>query len=267
MNSNIKNNNTALKQDLLMVKRGIKIEKLYGGYFGSIENCKTILPHIPKSMFSIKNIAIVDAGSSEGTLGIFVRNEFIKHGGNPYLVLVDTNATSLENSTADDEKIVADFRKRTPLERNSINIVLLRSVLQYVDPEDQESILKEIYRILTPGGILISQHGSFANRIEAGAFNGIFKSFGRKVYFHEKSQWLGLHKKVFGDISIISQAPTLYESMQDFTDRINASHSEVLAAEGYISRNRIFLENVLTKKEATSAWKIPFITVSCHKTT
>jgi len=264
----MKKDNSALSQDREMLERGMRMEELYDGYFSSRKNCQAILPHIPREMFEIKNPVIIDAGSSEGTLGVFVKEEFKKHGCNPRLILIDANATALEKSKAVAEKVVANLKNLSSIKSESINLVLLRSVLQYEDYDRQAMILKEILRILSSGGILVSQFGSIPTRhsnLEVSMFNGIFENFGRKVTFCSTLRGIALHGKIFSNISSAGIGPTLYESLTDFSHRVNASSDEISKAEEYIKEYALFFDHMLTSKQPPYAWKIPYTIVSCRK--
>ena len=60
---------SGMKQDIETAKRaaegkGKALEQLYGGFFGSRENCELFAQNVPDELYEIKNPTIVDAGSS-----------------------------------------------------------------------------------------------------------------------------------------------------------------------------------------------------------
>lgn len=253
---------SSTQMDEAMVKKGTTLEQLYGGYFGSAENCAFVAEHIPSRLFSLETPTIVDVGASQGTLGEYVREQFLEYGSKPRLILVDLNESALHNSEVQAEKIVSDA-KRVPLQDASVDIALLRSVLHYESAiENQKKILEEMYRILIPGGILVSQFGSFPNEEDTDAFNNMFRSFGRDVNFVSRGAGIEMHKSVFSEIAKITDGPSLTETMDEFAVRMSG---QVAEANTYISEHLDELKGVLVNPVPPYAWRVPFTIVSCAK--
>ncbi|MDP2655562.1 MAG: methyltransferase domain-containing protein [bacterium] len=252
----------SIDQDKEMVAKNIELEKLYGGYFGNPENCAPFIEHLPQDLFSNKTPVILDAGSSQGVVGEYVSNEFIKRGSTPRLILMDTNDAALKKSFVATEKIVADL-KNIPLGDSSINLALLRSVLHYEsDIGEQKKILRELYRVLSSEGVLVSQFASFDNEETANAFNRMFKFLKRNVGFVSKESGIKMHEEVFGTIYKVSSAASLNESITEFGQRVG--RDEIKRAKQYIEEHIGELSGILTN-DNPFAWKIPFTIVSCKK--
>jgi len=142
------NMHSAIKQDIETAKRaaagkGKALEKLYGGFFGSRKNCEIFAENIPSEILKLENPTIVDAGSSQGILGNYIREKFIAGGKKAKLVMVDLNKVAMEQSPVQADKVVGNLVEN-PLCDESADIVILRSVLQYVEKKDQAEILKQI---------------------------------------------------------------------------------------------------------------------------
>ncbi len=243
------------------------LETLYQGYFGNKENCEAVAQCIPEASYLIQNPTIVDAGSSQGTLGNYMRERFIQRGSAPRLIMLDSNHIAMNQSSVTAEKIEGDL-KENPLANESADIVLLRSVLHYVNKEDQTRILREIHRTLKPYGILISQYVSFATQAQADCFNKLFTfAAGRTIAFCGKDEGITLHKDVFDTILQIAEGPTLFETFDEFfNDRVHASDEQIVGAKQYINEHLNDLGDVMTSKEDPYAWRIPYTIMVCQKT-
>jgi ubiquinone/menaquinone biosynthesis C-methylase UbiE len=260
---------SARRQDIETAQRAANgdtaLEGLYQGFFGSRENCEMLAQHIPESMYAIEHPVIVDAGSSQGTLGNYVRERFEDHGRVAELILIDTNGVAMEQSPVQATKIVGNLVE-IPLLEESADVIILRSVLQYSEVKDQIKILEGIKRVLKPEGILLSQFASYDSQQQADAFNSIF-SHVRRVKFCGKEEGISMHKEVFGDIDEIAEGPTLFESFDDFfVNRIKASEEVITEAKKHISENVGELGSVLTSKEDPYSWKMDYTIVRCKKT-
>jgi ubiquinone/menaquinone biosynthesis C-methylase UbiE len=262
---------SGMKQDIELATRAGEgkaraLEELYQGFFGSEENCEIFARHIPNEIYDRENATIVDAGSSQGTLGNYVREKFRKNGSDARLVMIDTNAVAMKQSSVQAEKIEASLME-TPLASETADLVILRSVLQYVEPKYQAKILEEIKRILKPGGILVSQFCSYDTQEQANCFNGLFDVAKRRVNFCGKEEGIDLHRKIFDKIEEIADGPTLYETFDEFfVRRINAPEEQMKEAKEYIRQNIEGLQGVLTHHEEPYAWQIPYTIVTCKKT-
>lgn len=254
---------SSTQQDEAMVKSGTALEQLYGGYFGSAENCAFVTAHIPSRLFSLEVPTIVDVGASQGTLGSYVTDKFLEHGSKPRLVLVDLNEEALSNSMVDAEKIVSDAKK-VPIRESSVDIVLLRSVLHYESAlENQKKILEEMHRMLVPGGVLISQFASFPNEAEVVSFNKMFHFFGRNANFISREVGVEMHKSIFSEIEKVTDGPPLTETMDEFAVRMSGGHAP--DANKYISEHLDELKGILINPVPPYAWSVPFTIVSCIK--
>ena len=257
-----KTKNMSIEQDKEMSARSTVLENLYGGYFGSQENCAYFSEHIPEDFFLRKNPTILDAGSSMGTVGKYVQRELLNKGVTSRLVLVDTNEEALKKSTSTAEKIVANL-KGIPLPDSSVDMILLRSVLHYEPTlEAQQSIIKELHRVLIPGGILISQFGSFKDDKEAESFNQMFKFLKRDVGFVSSSTGVRLHEEVFGKAYKITNGPPLEESVTEFVERNGEDVSAGLI--DYVKEHRAELHNVLVNDNPLT-WRVGFTIASFIK--
>lgn len=113
---------------------------------------------------------------------------------------------------------------------------------------------------------MVSQFGSFEDKKQAEAFNGIFGFSQREVSFSGKEECIALHKQIFDEISRISDGPTLHETFDEFfTARVNASQEQIRKAKKYISENIEELGEALVRKEDPYAWKIPYTIITCKK--
>lgn len=261
---------SARQQDIETAKKAAddknqkKLEDLYQGFFGSKENCELLAQYIPEELYSLESPTIVDAGSSQGILGNYVREEFAKRGSKPRLVMIDTNSVAMKQSQVQAEKIVGNLTE-SPLISESADLVILRSVLQYVAMEEQIKILEEINRILKPGGVLLSQFCSYATQKQAEYFNELFISAKRKVAFCGKEEGIKMHQQIF-DVITEAEGPTLHETFDEFfKQRINAPNSQIEEAEKYISEHTEELDGVLTSKEKPYSWEIPYTIAICKK--
>ena len=165
-------------QDKAMAERaasgdGQALEQLYSGFFGSRENCEVFARLVPEEFYARGNTVIVDAGSSQGTLGNYMREKFQEHGSRARLIMVDTNATAMANSPVEAKKIKGDLLEN-PLPNESADLIILRSVLQYMGPDDQRRLLEGLYRALKPGGMLVSQFAAFGSHAQAETCNDVF---------------------------------------------------------------------------------------------
>jgi ubiquinone/menaquinone biosynthesis C-methylase UbiE len=261
---------SGLKQDIETAERaavgkGKALEQLYGGFFGSRKNCELFAQNIPNELYEIKNTTIVDAGSSQGVLGNYIREKLANKGNKAELIMVDTNKVAMEQSPVKANKVVGNLIEN-PLANESADIVILRSVLQYVETKDQITILEEIYRILKPGGHLVSQFGSFENQEQAVAFNKIFSFAKRNVDFCGEKEGVEMHGKIFDDIIRIANGPTIYETLDEFfMVRINASEDQIKEAKRYISEHTKELGTALTSQADPYSWKIPYTIIACKK--
>lgn len=260
---------SARRQDIETAQRATKgntaLEGLYQGFFGSRENCEMFAQHIPESMYAIEHPVIVDAGSSQGTLGNYVREKFEQHGRSAELILVDTNDVAMEQSPVWATKIVGNLIE-SPLPEASADIIILRSVLQYAETKDQIRILEGIKCALKPEGILLSQFVSYDSQEQADVVNRIFSPV-RRVKFCGKEEGVAMHKAVFGEVDEVAAGPTLYESFDDFfVTRIQASEGVVAEAKKYIGEHVDELGDVLMSKEDPYSWKMDYTIVRCKKT-
>lgn len=260
---------SARRQDIETAQRAAEgknkkaLEDLYQGFFGGRENCEIFAQHIPEAMYAIEHPVIVDAGSSQGTLGNYVREKFEEHGRNAELIMVDTNGVAMEQSPVQATKVVGNLIE-SPLPEGSADVVILRSVLQYAETRDQIKILEGIKRALKPEGILISQFASYDTQEQADAFSRIFSP--RRVKFFGKEDGVAMHKSVFGGVDEVAEGPTLYEAFDDFfVTRIQASEDVIATAKQYIREHIDELGNVLTSNEEPYAWQIPYTIVRCKK--
>ncbi|HCC06323.1 TPA: hypothetical protein DEP94_03140 [Candidatus Nomurabacteria bacterium] len=252
----------SIEQDRDMSQRATVLEDLYKGYFGSQENCRYFVEHIPQDFLSVSNPKVLDAGSSLGTVGKYVCRELSGQGITPQLILLDTNEEILKKSLDTLYKIVANL-KQIPLADSSMNIILLRSVLHYEPTlEAQEAILKEIYRVLAPGGVFISQFGSFKDDDEAQAFNRLFKFLKRDVGFVSKDTGVKMHADVFDEIYKITEGPSLEENVDEFSARVGKDISGEVG--DYISGHQSELKNILVNNNPIT-WRVGFTIVSCRK--
>lgn len=257
-------------QDIATAKRaaesgGTELEKLYAGFFGSQENCEAFARLIPEDFYSRENLVIVDAGSSKGTLAHYMGEECKKRGKEAKLIMVDTNSVAMAESPVRAEKITGDLLEN-PLPNETADLVILRSVLQYMNDEDQAKLLEGLRKNLKPGGILVSQFGSYDTQEQAEAFNKLFDCAKRPVNFCGKQKGIELHEAVFGEIAETSEGPTLFETFDDFfVRRIEAPEDQKEAAKKYLAENVEKLGNVLTSKEDPYAWQIPYTIVRCEK--
>lgn len=262
---------SARRQDIETAKRALggkgakALEEMYQGFFGSRENCEMFAQHIPEAMYATEHPVIVDAGSSQGILGNYVREKFEQHGRNAELILIDTNAIAMEQSPVQATKIVGNLVEN-PLPSESVDLVILRCVLQYAEAKDQIRILEEIKRVLKPGGVLMSQFAECERQEQADAINRLF-GLVRRVRFCGKEEGIELHKSVFGNVDEVKEGPTLFESFDDFyVDRIQASNEKIAEAKQYIREHIDEFGNVLTSKADPYAWKIDCTIVRCKKT-
>ncbi len=261
---------SGMKQDIETAKRaaegkGKALEQLYGGFFGSRENCELFAQNVPDELYEIKNPTIVDAGSSQGILGNYIREKFREKGSEAQLIMIDTNKVAMEESPVEANKVVGNLIEN-PLENESADVVILRSVFQYVETKDQIRILKEIYRILKQDGYLISQFGSFENQDQANAFNKIFSFAKRAVNFCGEKEGIEMHEKIFDKISKVNSGPTIFETFDEFfTVRINAPANQIGEAKKYIGEHVKELGTALTNQTDPYGWKIPYTIITCKK--
>ena len=264
------NATSAQLQDIDTAKRalegkGKKLEQLYSGFFGSEENCKLFTDCIPEYLYKLSSIVIVDAGSSQGVLGDYVRKIFEEKGCSVRLIMIDTNAVALNSSPVEAEKIEADLLE-IPLPDNFVDLVILRSVLQYVEPVEQNKILKSLHKKLKQGGVLVSQFVSLASDERADLVNKIFSFAGRSTNFCSRDGGVNLHKNVFGDDINVTDGPILSESFDEFfIDRVSASDEQILEAKEFIYKNVGEFGDFLVSKEEPYSWKFPYTFVSCKK--
>ena len=261
---------SARQQDIETAKRaaesgdGKALESLYKGFFGSRENCELVAKLIPEDVYSISHPTIVDAGSSQGILGNYVREKFTERGGNAELVMIDTNSVAMKNSPVEASKVEGDLI-HNPLANESADVVILRSVLQYAEPRDQARILGEIHRVLKPGGVLLSQFASWDKQSQADVMNKLFMIANRRTSFFGTEEGIEMHKKMFDEVES-GEGPTLYETFDDFfVTRINASQEVIQEAKKYIHEHVEELEGVLTNTEDPFSWKMPFSILVCRK--
>lgn len=59
-----------------------------------------------------------------------------------------------ENNISNIYPTIADITKHIPLENKSVDICLMATILHELSPEEQDSTLKEIVRVLKPNGVL-----------------------------------------------------------------------------------------------------------------
>ncbi|MEI7890944.1 MAG: class I SAM-dependent methyltransferase [bacterium] len=266
---------SAIKQDIETAQRaategGKKLEALYGGFFGSEKNCELFATLVPEGFFNKDSlngqITIVDAGSSEGVLGDYIRNRAVENGLEAQLVMVDTNGPALNLSPVKAEKIVGNLLEN-PLKDELADIIILRSVLQYVGYDDQKKLLQGLYKNLKPNGILISQFCSFDTTEQAKAMNNLFSCAKRKTSFHGKIDGLELHKSVFDEIEEVIEGPTLYETFDEFfVDRVKAPAEQKELAKNYIQQHLTELGRALTSTVEPYSWQLPYTIARCKKT-
>lgn len=251
------------EQDEAMVKGGTALEQLYEGYFGSEANCAFVLEHIPEKIFALPEPVILDAGSSRGTFGEFVAARYAERGAHPHLILADLNEAALRNVETEASRVVSNIRE-LPFRDSSVDLVLMRSVLHYEATADaQQQLLAEAHRVLRSGGVLISQFGAFGTPAEADAFNAMFRAFGRYVLFPTRESGVALHEKVFGSVDLVTEGPSLTETMHEFSIRM--SGAEAGKAAEYIESHRDELKTILVNDKPPYAWRVPFVLVSCSK--
>ena len=260
-------------QDKAMTRRAIEgdgqaLEQLYSGFFGNRENCEIFARLVPDEFYTRGNAVIVDAGSSQGTLGNYMREKFQAHGARARLIMVDTNATAMANSPVEAEKIEGDLLEN-PLPNESADLIILRSVLQYMGPDDQRRLLEGLYRALKPGGILVSQFAAFGSHVQAETFNDVFlRTAKRPVHFISRQEGLALHESVFGGVAEVSGGPTLFETFDDFfVHRLAASGEQIDTAKRVVGENVAALGDVLINREDPYSWEIPYTIVRCEKQT
>ena len=66
---------------------------------------------------------------------------------------IDIDPDELELNSDVDTKILGDVSKSLPIDSNEVDLILSRALLEHV--EDNESALREMHRILKPGGRMI----------------------------------------------------------------------------------------------------------------
>lgn len=261
---------SATDQDIEMARRAAEgkgkiLEELYQGFFGSKENCEIFAHDIPQEMFDRNPATIVDAGSSQGILGNYIKEQFLSRGSSAELIMLDTNDIAMKQSPVMAEKVNADLREN-PLRNESADIVILRSVLQYAKPDDQVLILKEIRRILKTDGVLVSQFCSYDSQKEAECFNNLFAIAKRSVNFCGKKELIKLHEEIFSEIVKVAEGPTLYETFDEFfKERINATQEQIIKSKEYIRQNIEEMNGIFTNKKDPYAWKIPYTILTCKK--
>ena len=265
-----KNLNSAQRQDIetaqqaRTTERG-RLENLYEGFFNSRTQCKLFTQAIPPEFFRQTNPIILDAGSSQGTLGGYLQEKCTRQGNSAQIILLDTNEIALKDSPIHAEKIVGDLM-HIPLRPASVDLVALRSVLHYATPDDQHKILTELYRTLKPGGILVSQFGAFTNQEQANTFNGIFAHAQRNVFFCGQQEGLQLHQKIFDEVTISPNQPTLKETFDEFfTLRVPTTAEQQTQAQVYIKARAKALSTILIHSEPPYSWHIPYSIVTCKK--
>ncbi|EKD24457.1 MAG: hypothetical protein ACD_81C00011G0002 [uncultured bacterium] len=269
---------SAITQDIETTRRaaegkGKKLEELYKGFFGSKENCGKFTELIPEEMYgeAAQNImgdyTIVDAGSSQGTLGNYVREKFVQKGGKGIkLVMVDTNGLAMEMSPVEaDEKIVGNLLESV-LPPESARVIILRSVLQYMEPKEQKKVLSNLFKALKPGGILVSQFGSYETQEQADMMNTLFGFAERRVCFCGKEEGIKIHKDMFVTVDEVKEGPVPEETFDEFfVDRVNATPEQIAKAKQFISEHVDAFGDALTSTTEPYAWQIPYTLVRCKK--
>ncbi len=71
------------------------------------------------------------------------------------VVSVDPDSKSVDELKANGIDARCGFIESLPVESESINVVVSTEVFEHLIPDSMEAGLKEIHRILSPGGILI----------------------------------------------------------------------------------------------------------------
>lgn len=113
------------------------------------ERVKSIDTMLKAITFNTNNMKVLDIGAGNGDI-----INALKH----YYQLPKKNVYAIDQKLPDlkDVTSLTYTKKGTiPLEDNSINVILLYAVLHHIEPTIRNQVMKEIQRILAPGGIVI----------------------------------------------------------------------------------------------------------------
>ncbi len=113
-----------------------------------------------------------------------------------------------------------------PLDDDSVNVVFMFKSLHHVPPELMEPSMREIRRVLKPGGLAYISEPVFA-----GEFNEILRLFHNEKIVRETAFKVVKNAVDEGLFTLVEQtffnSPTRFESFAEFENRIiNATHSD-----------------------------------------
>lgn len=124
---------------------------------------------INKYKFS-DDLSILDFGSGIGGSVPF----FLKHLPNSNLTCLDVSRKSLEIGSSRFNKQASFKRfdgKTIPLASNTFDVVFTACVFHHIPPSSHKALLKEIYRVMKPGGVFISFEHNPKNFLTVRAVN------------------------------------------------------------------------------------------------
>ncbi len=114
-------------------------KQLYG------ESAKFFADAIKERLEKDRSYTLIDVGAFQGELLTNILNHLPEH--NFTTIAVDINEEALSNNIVAHHKIFAEAES-LPFETNSINLAIIRYVLQWNPPEKQKLILQELSRVV-----------------------------------------------------------------------------------------------------------------------
>lgn len=113
------------------------------------ERVKSIDDMLKEVGFNMQNMKVLDIGAGNGDIISAIKVHYQLPKKNVYAI--DQKLPELNDVTA----LTYDENGRVPLADNSVNVILLYAVLHHVEPTLRIGLMKEVQRVLAPGGIVI----------------------------------------------------------------------------------------------------------------
>lgn len=239
------------------VSAGVNIEQVFGGYFGSQTNaeafCKIGISPIEHNL--PPDALYADFGGGQGMLAQSVRAYLEEKGHRTQTTVVDGNQGYLES--AHQRGLQTLLCNLETFALGLQDLITMRAVLHYNKPQEQTTILRNIYNTLHTGGYFVHQvsSGSEENsRLRSSIVN--LSSLGRAGHgdYHWTSvdETIALHRKAgFSETALGGYAPPCSWSPEEQWERFNGkSFTEAILGDDGVALEALRLRKTRYLSEA-----------------
>ncbi len=210
---------------------GTGLGKLHDGYFGKAAIAEVFRNAVMEIVHELPDEPVIlGIGSGPGLPEIQVKRILEEVGKRPKLILSDKIGRAMKGHYKgfepgeNTEKKVFD-NKRMQIGSESIDIVIARSSVHYEKTEAARLVvLREVQRVLKPGGVFLHQEHAISTQEEADFANMERGLVGKHSTHITTQRELEMHEMVFSEENVrladVQPAP-LYDDWKNFCKRFN----------------------------------------------